>query len=149
MAQKSKSEIFREIVTKEPVCMSEECPLRTHCLRSILKDYVPENSLLVTVVNLRNPKMQQEGCPRYVSDTPVRMPLGLRSMYFDMPSRLERLVKGRLIATFSRRRYYEYHMGRRPITPDIEQTIRQNLSNSGWHQEPAFDSYVEEYLLGY
>ena len=35
---------------------------------------------------------------------------------------------------------------RRPITPDVEATIRQTLLAFGWQQEPTFDGYTEEYL---
>ena len=87
---KTREEQFREIATKTAVCQSRDCPIRDHCLRFILKDYVPENYQVVSVVNLCNPKMQSEGCPQYCSDQPVRMPLGLKKMYYDMPSRLER-----------------------------------------------------------
>ena len=145
-AQELKEELFREMATKGVVCQSQDCPVREHCLRGILKDYVPEDYPVVTAVNLSNPKMQQADCPRYCPDHPVRMPLGLKQMYYDMPHHLERTVKNRLISLFSRKRYYEYHNGQRPITPDIEATIRQTLLTSGWQQEPAFDGYVEEYL---
>ena len=134
------------MATKGVVCQSLDCPIREHCLRSILKDYVPEDYPVVTAVNLRNPKMQQADCPRYCPDEPVRMPLGLKQMYYDMPHRQERTVKNRLISLFSRKRYYEYHNGRRPVTPDVEATIRQTLLTSGWQAEPVFDGYVEEYL---
>ena len=144
---KTKEEKFREIVTKAAVCQSQICPMRTNCLRSILKDYVPENYPLVTSVNLRNPRMQRSDCPQYCPSEPVRMPLGLSQMYYDMPRHLERTIKNRLISLFSRKRYYEYHSAKRPVTPDIEATIRQTLLAFGWTQEPTFNSYVEEYLL--
>ena len=132
--------------TKGAVCQSNDCPLREHCLRSILKDYVPEDYPVVSAVNLGNPKMQDTDCPKYCPDEPVRMPLGLKRMYYDMPHHLERSVKNRLISLFSRKRYYEYHNGRRPVTPDIEATIRQTLLAFGWTEAPVFDDYVEEYL---
>lgn len=139
-------EKIREMVTKGVVCQSETCPLRQHCLRSIFRDYVPENYPVVTDINLRNPKMQQPDCPRYCPDHPLRMPLGLSQMYDDIPSRLARTIKNHFIALFSRKGYYQYHSAKRPVTPDIEATIRQTLLAFGWTQEPTFDSYVEEYL---
>ena len=33
--------------------------------------------------------------------------------------------------------------GRRPVTLDVEQLIRQTLLASGWTQEPVFDDYTE------
>lgn len=144
--QQAKEELFREMATKAAVCQSQSCPIREHCLRSILKDYVPENYVVATDVNLRNPKTQRSDCPQYCPDEPVRMPLGLKRMYYDMPHHLERSIKNRLIDVFSRKRYYEYHNGKRPVTPDIEAIIRQTLLAFAWQEEPVFDNYVEEYL---
>ena len=145
-APEAREELFREMVKKGSVCQSPSCPRREHCLRYVLKDYVPENYPVVTVVNLRNPRMQRDDCPRYCPSEPLRMPLGLSKMYDVIPSRLARDIKHHLIALFSRKRYYEYHSGRRPITPDVEATIRQTLLAFGWHQEPTFDGYIEQYL---
>ena len=146
ITKKTKEERFREMAKDGIVCQSQSCPIRKHCLRSILKDFVPENTPVTTVVNLRNPKMQSADCPRYCPDEPLRMPIGLTHMYYDMPGHLESSIKNRLISIFSRKRYYIYHGGRRPITPDIEETIRQTLIAFGWTAEPVFDGYVEEYL---
>ncbi len=137
---------FREMATKGPVCQSQTCPVRERCLRFILNVYVPENQIVVNDINLRNPKMQKDDCPKFSPDAPVRMPLGLKQMYYDMPHHIERAVKNHLISLFTRKRYYEYHNGQRPVTPDIEATIRQTLLAAGWTQEPTFDGYVEEYL---
>ena len=142
----NREDLFREMAKKGTVCESQSCPKREHCLRSILKDYVPEQYLVATVVNLRNPKMQSKDCPQYCPDEPVRMPLGLTHMYDDIPSRQARAIKQHLIALFSRKRYYEYHSAKRPIPPAIEATIRQTLLTFDWKQEPTFDDYVEEYL---
>ena len=143
---KTKEELFREKAKTYIVCHSTTCPLREHCLRSILSRYTPDNIHIVTSVNLNHPEMQCDACPSYRNDEPRRMPVGLKKLYFDMPSRIERPIKASLIATYSRKRYYEYHNGTRPITPDVEQHIRQTLLDFGWSQEPQFTSYTEDYV---
>ena len=142
----AREEKFREIATKATICQSQHCPIGEHCLRHILKDFVPEHYPTVSAVHLGNPKMQTADCPQFRPDEPVRMPLGLKRMYYDMPRHLERTIKSRLISLFSLKRYYQYHGGRRPVTPDVEATIRQTLLAFGWTAEPVFDGYVEEYL---
>lgn len=138
--------LFTEKAGNYIVCFSASCPLRMHCLRSILTSYVPTDRHITTCVNLRHPQMQQENCPRFVSDQPLRMPYGLSAIYYDMPSRIERSVKNALIRKFSRKRYYEYHNGTRLLTPDAEKTVRDVLLSYGWTQEPTFLGYKEEYL---
>lgn len=145
-AVNAREEKFREMASNGTICQSQVCPIRERCLRSILKDYVPEAFSVVTDVNLRNPKTQREDCPKYCPDQPVRLPLGLKRMYYDMPHHLERTIKNRLIYLTNRKLYYEYHNGRRPVTTDIERLIRQTLLAAGWQQEPVFDGYVEKYL---
>jgi hypothetical protein len=59
---------------------------------------------------------------------------------------MERAIKNHLINVYSRKRYYEYLNGTRPLTPDVEQYVRQVMINAGWTEEPRFLNYVEEYL---
>ena len=143
---KTREEIFAEKADSYPVCFSETCPLREHCLHRILASYKPKARIYITCVNLLNPQMQGDNCPQYRNDEPVRLPVGLSTIYYDMPSRIERAIKNHLINVYSRKRYYEYHNGTRPMTPDVERYIRQTIKNFGWTQEPNFASYVEEYL---
>ena len=77
----SREELFREKAGSYTVCYSQECPLREHCLRNILKDYVPERQFVVNSVNLTNPQMQRKGCPHYRNDQLRRMPVGLTRTY--------------------------------------------------------------------
>ena len=112
---KTREQIFAEKADNYGVCYSTVCPLREHCLHSLLTSYKPQDRLYTDCVNLNNPKMQREGCPLYAKDEPVRMPIGLSTVYYDMPGRMERAIKNHLIHVYSRKRYYEYHNGTRPM----------------------------------
>ena len=68
----------------------------------------------------------------YRNDQPVRMPLGIAKIYYDMPQRIAHPLKQHLIDHFNRKRYYEYHSGYRPVPPDHEQYIRQAILRYGW-----------------
>ena len=128
------------------ICLTQTCPLREHCMHYILRTYTPGSYLYTTCTNLNHPLMQTEKCPVYLSDKPVRMPLGLSDIYYDMPARIANPLKQHLIRYFNRRRYYEYHFGRRPITPEHEKYIRQAAIGFGWQQPITFLAYVEDYL---
>ena len=143
---KDKESLFREKAEKYVVCHSERCPLREHCLRAILSHYVPENRFATNSINLNNPLMQTEQCPSYRDDQPRRMPVGLTWLYHDMPGRQERVIKANLIRHLTRTGYYRYRNGSRPVTPDVEQYIRQLLKAHGITQEPHFDGYTEDYV---
>ena len=143
---KTREEIFAEKADKYPVCFSATCPLREHCLHSILASYTPADRLYVLSVNLNSPQMQCADCPQFRKDDPIRIPTGLAAIYYDMPARIERAIKNHLINVYSRKRYYEYHNGTRPLTPDVEHYVRQTLQNYGWTEEPHFSGYIEEFL---
>ena len=49
-----------------------------------------------------------------------------------MPGRIERSIKNHLIHAYSRKRYYEYHNGTRPLTPDVERYVREVIKSYGW-----------------
>ena len=143
---KTREELYQEKAQTYVTCYSDSCPLREHCLRSILNEYAPKGAFVARVINLHNPEVQTSHCPMYRSDEPVRMPVGLAPIYHDMPGRLERGIKNCLIYDYSRKRYYEYHNGTRPLTPEVEAHIRQVLKDYGWQQEPTFAGYIEEII---
>ena len=144
---KTREELFAEKASKSyAICYSETCHLRMHCLRWLLRTYTPQDQRMTTSVNLNNPSMQTDHCPVYRDDTPVRMPLGISMIYYDMPQRIAHPLKQHLIQHFNRKRYYEYHSGYRPVPPDHVQYILKTVVSYGWTQPVEFDSYVEEYL---
>ena len=142
----TREELFREKAANYPVCHSQDCPIKEHFLSFILKDYVPESLPAHMCINLRNPQMQRPDCPQYRQSEPVRMPLGLSQMYHDMPGHMERGVKNAMIAALGRKRYYEYHGGKRPLDPATEALLRRIVASYGWTQELQFNSYVEDYI---
>ena len=82
---KTREQLFAEKAEKSyAICYSQTCPLRAHCLRSQLLAYVPLDRRISSCVNLNNPAMQTETCHMYRDDQPVRMPLGIAKMYYDM-----------------------------------------------------------------
>ena len=141
-----KAQLFKEKAATYTVCFNEHCNRRETCLRWILREYIRKDTLVQPCINLLNTQVASGACPMYRSDTPCRMPYGLISIYRDMPGRMERGIKNHLIHKYSRKRYYEYHNGTRPMTPDVEAYVRQTLKNFGWHQEPTFLGYVVEYV---
>ena len=143
---RTKEEVFRQKAETYLVCQSASCPLRDHCLRSILSGYVAEERVAVTSINLNNPQMQTDSCPQFRDSQPIRLPVGLCRLYRDMPGRFEVAIKRHLIHIYTRKRYYEYRKGLYPITPDVESTIRQTFQKFGWNEEPQFDGYADEYL---
>ena len=99
---KNREEVFKEKADKGyGICHSQTCEQRGHCLHALLCSYVPQDRYYTTCVNLNNPLMQTAHCPAYLSDQPVRMPLGISNIYYDMPARIASPLKQHLIAYFN------------------------------------------------
>ena len=101
LENKTHEEQFREHAKTYLLCFSKQCPLREHCLHSLLNEYANKTNLVVTAsVNLNNPRMQTDKCPHFAKDEPIEMPVGIAPIYHDMPGWMERKIKGSLIDFF-------------------------------------------------
>ena len=137
---------IREKARTYPPCFSVSCPLRERCLHSVVVPYIPQQYYVTASINLCQPQAETAECTMFRSSEPVRLPYGLLHIYHDMPSRIERSIKNRLILEYSRKRYYEYHNGKRPITPDVEAFVRQVCRANGWTEDLHFAGHVETYV---
>ena len=128
------------------ICCVESCPLHNHCLRWLTGQHVPNTRSAYHCVNPNYEGVATADCPMYRNDQPIRMPLGIAKMYYDMPQRIARPLKQHLIEYFNRKRYYEYHSGYRPVPPVHEEYIRHAAQSYGWTGPIEFGGYVEDYL---
>ena len=134
---KTTEQLFAEKADKNyAICLSQTCSLREHCLRWQLRTYTPKDRRIAACVNLNNPAMQTATCPMYRNDQPIRMPLGIAKMYYDMPLRIAHPLKQFLIQ----------HFNRKPVPPAHEQYIRQAIRDYGWTGPYEFNAYIDDYI---
>ncbi|MBR1389624.1 MAG: hypothetical protein IJ569_08400 [Prevotella sp.] len=145
-AQDKRANLLAEKAPSYILCLSNDCSRRENCLHWLAAAYAPKEPVSLRTVNLSNKEVASGRCPLFRDAEPKRMPCGLTLMYHDMPSWMERSIKNRLIATFGRKRYYEYHGGKRPLDPAAEHLVRSTVKAAGWSQPLQFNSYVEEYV---
>ena len=127
------------------LCFSEKCPQREHCILSLLNQYASKEHRVRTSVNLNNPLMQTADCPLYLDSEPVHMAVGIAPIYDKMPGKMERKIKHHLIDVYTRKLYYDYHTGRRPMPPEVERYVRQTARAAGWEEELLFDHYTDDF----
>lgn len=127
-------------------CFNDQCAQRNHCLRWQVGQYVDRQQRVVTCVNPLYQLAANGHCDEYRDDQQVTMPVGMKKgFYRDMPSHVERSIKNALIAHTCRSTYYQYHNGKRPITPDMLAVIRSVCKQAGWTQPLQFDGEVTDY----
>lgn len=57
-----------------------------------------------------------------------------------------RAIKARLISIFSRKTYYEYHNGMRPLPPQVQAKIEEVCRSAGYTGEIRYGKWQEDYL---
>lgn len=143
----NKEEVFTQKATRGYlVCYNDHCPLHQQCLRYDVGQYKPAKELSIRVVNPCYEHAGDGQCPLYRPNEVQRMPVGMKKFfYLDMPVRIARRVRNRLIDHNCRSTYYQYHNGKRPITPDLLAFIKQVCREEGWTQPLVFDGETEGY----
>ena len=128
------------------VCSAEQCPMKTHCLRWLVGQQMPDTTMSYSCVNLRYQGVATEQCPLYRNSEPARFARGMTHIFNgDMPRRLETSMRRRLIAHYGRTYFYEYRNGKRIIPPKMQQDVRRLFLEAGWKGNIEFDSYFEDY----
>ena len=119
--------------------------MHKQCLRWILKDYVPDDQLIVNAINPRYKKPIGAGCPEFKSSEKRLMAIGMTMFYEEMPRKTEQNIRHALQQHFGHTMYYLYRRGDIPITPTMREDIKKICERYGWKKEPVYDGFSEEY----
>ncbi len=143
----NQQEIFREKAVNYLVCFNNHCPLHGRCLRYDVGQAADPKLLAVSAVHPNYEHAEDGQCDLFRDHTPQRMNVGMKlHFYTNMPAHVAVAIKKRLIARNCRATYYQYHNGRRPITPDYLAFIEQVCREEGWTGPLTFDGETEDYV---
>jgi hypothetical protein len=92
-----------------------------------------------------HPEVKAGRCPMYRENQVVSYARGMLHFFDEMPGRTERAIKGRLIAFYSRKKFYEFRNGTRPIPPEVHDEIARVCHECGWTGPLQFDAWEENY----
>lgn len=137
--------IFAEHAKNYLLCYNDKCGKHSQCLRWIIKDYTPDDTATISIVNPRYKHAADNSCPYFRSNTKQKMAVGMTKFFDEMPRKTEQAIRDALIRCFGRTRFFILRRGDRPITTDIQQQIKAVCEANGWQQEPVYDGYTEEY----
>lgn len=141
-----REQLFAEKAEKYIVCYNSSCPLHQRCLRYDVGAYVKPSQRILTAVNPHYNKAAGGQCDMFADNTPVRMNVGMRHFYDEMPARIARRIKQRLIDHNCRRTYYKYHNGELPITPSMQAFIERVCQEEGWTGALVFEGETVNYV---
>ena len=126
-------------------CFINECKRHNSCLHWLITPYVSGDTLNVMSVNPRNPEVNSNHCPFYRENKIVKNAKGMNHLLDEIPYNDAKAIKRELIRVFSRKRFYEYRNGTRPIPPKDQQHIARIFHEEGWDGEIRYDDWKEDY----
>lgn len=142
----NKEESLRAQAAHNIPCFIHECPLHETCLHWLTGQYYGGDTHIVTCVNPYYPTVNSLQCSMYQKDDIVKYAVGMMHIFDEVPFPIARTTKKRLINLFSRKRFYEYRNGVRPIPPHEQQKIARVFQEEGWQGEIRYDGWKEDYL---
>ena len=142
----NKEESLRAQAAHNIPCFIHECPLHETCLHWLTGQYYGGETHIVTCVNPYYPTVNSLQCSMYQKDDIVKYAVGMMHIFDEVPFPIARTTKKRLINLFSRKRFYEYRNGVRPIPPYEQQKIARVFQEEGWQGEIRYDGWKEDYL---
>ena len=142
----NKEESLRAQAAHNIPCFIHECPLHETCLHWLTGQYYGGETHIVTCVNPYYPTVNSLQCSMYQKDDIVKYAVGMMHIFDDVPFPIARTTKKRLINLFSRKRFYEYRNGVRPIPPYEQQKIARVFQEEDWQGEIRYDGWKEDYL---
>ena len=141
----NKEERLRSQAEHYIACFMNECPLHETCLHWMTGQYNDGQYRVVTSVNPFYPGVNTPQCSIYQKDEIVKYAIGMMHIFDAIPYPIARSVKKRLINLFSRKRFYEYRNGVRPIPPHEQQQIARIFKEEGWEGEIPYEGWSEDY----
>ena len=142
----NKEESLRAHATQNLPCFIHACPLHASCLHWMTGQYYDNPSHIVTSINPSYPSACTEQCGMYQKDDVVRYAFGTMHLFDAVRYPIARNVKKRLIALFTRKRFYEYRNSTRPIPPHAHEQIARVFHEEGWDGEIRYDDWKEDFL---
>ena len=141
----TQEELFREKSEHYLICYINECARHETCLRWLVGQQSKRDAIVTESVNPINPEVREGKCPMYRENRKVSYAIGMMHFFEQMTGSMERSIKNNLIHLFSRKRFYEYRNGTRPIPPEAQKTIANVCKANGWTGELCYDGWEENF----
>lgn len=135
----NKEERLREHSAHYLPCFIDSCQRHANCLHWLTGQHTTADSVNIVCVNPVNPDVKAGHCTLYRESIVEKHARGMMHFFDEMPGKMERSIKQRLIHIYSRKRFYEYRNGVRLIPPTLQQQIARICKEEGWMANPVYD----------
>lgn len=132
--------------TEYPVCTSESCTQRTHCLHALVAPEVLGKSRIYSQINAHHPDYQEgAACAFYRSDTPERYARGFARAMNELSRKNYDACTNYMIGRNSKTQFYRLKRGDLPLSPREQREIVETLRSYGYEGDEPFDRYEMRY----
>ena len=125
-----------DIPTSYLLCMKQDCPKATTCLRRIAEQQIGDEVKLWHVISPKYQEKQTDRCAYFRPADKLTYALGFIGMLDRMPYKLMQEAICKLMRRFGRRTYYRVRKGERMLNI---------LKQCGINDPGKFDAYFEAY----
>lgn len=134
--------LSKEVPENYVLCLREDCPCASTCLRHLACKPMMECSIYLRVLN---PDCCVPGtsCPYYRDSTPVVYARGFKGMQSQMLPAQYQKFRALLLNYFSMNVFYERRRGDFALSPEEQKMVLQALHQAGVMEDLSFDRYEE------
>lgn len=126
-------------------CLNSQCQKTGECLRYIAAQHCPKECTTINIINPACIPSDSRACAYFHSAKKVHVAWGIKHLFDSIPYKQVYELKNRMLGHFGRNKYYRFYRKELFLTPEDQEYIRHLFQQQGVVEEPAFESYSEEY----
>ncbi|WP_291529345.1 DUF6078 family protein [Bacteroides sp. UBA939] len=126
-------------------CFNDSCTKAGQCLHRMAATNDTAQHPTIPIINPRCIPEDTGACKYFKSTQKMRVAWGIQHLLDTVPHKDARSIKAQLIAHFGKTKYYRIYREENFLTPEEQEYIRRLFHKYGVEQEPAFESYSDEY----
>lgn len=127
-------------------CFNHHCLKSSDCMRHLVAKHSTSIHHVIRIINPACIPGNTETCPYFRPISEVRMAWGIKRLLDNIPHKDAKELKAQIIGHFGRTHYYRLYRKEYGLLPDEQDFIRRLFRNKGITDEPAFESYTDEYV---
>ncbi|MBQ6747201.1 MAG: hypothetical protein IJR07_09195 [Bacteroidaceae bacterium] len=124
------------------VCWNNNCPLKDNCLRYLGSTHVLKDRI-VPSVNLNLVRPETGTCQMQRPVRKVRVAWGLKHIYDNLTARKKDAIYSQIHYGIGNTTYYHYYNERKPMSPEVQQYIRNVFAQHDIMEPVEFRRYEE------
>ena len=126
-------------------CFNNQCPKGEKCLHCLVAMHSTNQYPTLSVVNPNCIPEDANACSFYKPVRKIRVAWGVKHLLDNVPHKDAEVLKSQMLGYFGRGMYYRFYRKEKYLSPEQQEYIRRIFRQKGIIEEPAFDSYTEEY----